>query len=71
MRHRKQNYVVGFGGVGQCVYGKDEKDERYTNKVASYIQPMTRREAEVAAKQLTRTTANRYVFKLVPVLCIE
>ena len=71
MRHRKQNYVVGFGGEGQCIYGEDVEDERYATKVSSFTQPMTRGEAEVAAKSLSVGGSKRYIFKLVTVKCLD
>lgn len=72
MRHRKHNYVIGFGGEDQCIYGKDVKDKRFVNKVADFIQPMTKDEAEFQVKKLDPAKPiKRYVFKLVPVKCID
>jgi len=71
MRHRKQNYVVGFGGANQCAYGCDAQD-LHKNQVASFVDLMTKGEAEIAAKQLSPALpTRRYVFKLVPVLCVD
>lgn len=72
MRHRKHNYVVGFSGENQIAYGQDIEDPRYTEKVASYTELMTKGEAEEVAKRLASVgNSKRYVFKLVPVLCID
>ncbi len=67
MRHRKHNYVVGFSGEENCVYGSDDANEKYC-----FINPMTRLEAEKQAKTLENSLpAKRYVFKLVPVMSID
>ena len=41
----KHKYLVGFAGENQSVYGKDVKDERFSEPVASCTQPMTVRQA--------------------------
>ncbi len=66
MRHRKHNYVVGFGGENQCAYGKD------TDGVYDYVDLLTKAEAEEKTKTLEPSKpSNRYVFKLVPVLRVD
>ena len=45
-------YLVGFAGERRAVYGKDEKDERFTEPVASFTQPMTVRQALRQLKSL-------------------
>lgn len=72
MKHRKYNYVVGFSGENQCVYGRDKYSQEFKTMVSSYVNPMTRGEAEEYAKRLTPASpVNRYVFKLVPVMRIK
>ncbi len=69
MRHRKENYIVGFGGEGRCVYGRDNKD-----RTASLTDPMTLAQAKTSVQKLMKLQddrTKRYIFKLVPVETID
>ena len=46
---RKHNYVVGYRGEGQCVYGKIEFDDGY-----SFIELLTLKQA----RKLSKTTVS-------------
>ncbi len=63
---RKYNYLVAFKGDGQCVYGKDVKEERFKNDIASYTQPMTIHQAIRQRKTLS-SNGKKVVYKLVEV----
>lgn len=57
---RKKNYVVGFAGEGQCVYGIGTGE--------AHIQPMTYEQAQHEVMTLNEDRRDtRTVFKLVPV----
>lgn len=60
----KHKYLVGFIGDKQCVYGKDVKDSRFTNDIASYTKPMTIRQA---VRQLKTLTGTKTIYELKPV----
>lgn len=60
----KHKYLVGFIGDRQCVYGKDKKDSRFANPVASYTQPMTIRQA---VRQLKILTGRKTIYELKPI----
>ncbi len=60
----KHKYLVGFIGEMQCVYGKDEKDSRFTNDIASYTKPMTIRQA---VRQLNTLAGEKTIYELKPV----
>jgi len=60
---RKDNYLVGFRGKGQCVYGKEKL--KTLGYVASYTQPMT---ISLAIKQLKMLSpGKKAIYKLVKV----
>lgn len=61
---RKHNYVVGFVGERQCVYGKDKFDDRFQTDVSDYIKPMT---INQAIRQLKTLTGKKAIYKLVKV----
>ncbi len=56
---RNHNYIIGFSGERQCVYGKDKDNQ------ADYISPMTILQAIRALKSLTGD--NKTIYKLVEV----
>jgi hypothetical protein len=59
---RKHNYVVGYEGEGQCIYGKDYlKDCRRYSKLFTFSQAV-----EFASNRVS-TRAKQVVFKLVKV----
>lgn len=45
---RKHNYVVGYEGKGQCVYGKREDDDNRYN----WIDLMTLKQAQKLSKKI-------------------
>ena len=57
---RKHNYVVGFSGENQCIYGKDK------NNQADYISPMTILQAIRELKSLAGD--NKAIYKLVKIV---
>lgn len=61
---RKHNYLVGFVGEKQYVYGEDVCDDQYTTKVSSFTRPMTIWQAVKAIKQLGK--GKKTIYKLVP-----
>ena len=61
---RKHNYVVGFIGENQCVYGKDIHDDRLKDDIASYVAPLT---IHQAIRQLKTLTGRKAIYKLVKV----
>ncbi len=64
MKDRKHNYVVGFEGESQVVYGKDVSSEQFKNDIASYTAPMTILQA---IRQLGTLNGKKAVYKLVKV----
>jgi len=60
---RKHNYVVGFEGEGQVVYGKDEIDNGYTK--AQFVHLMTPLQAERQLGSLS--SGKKVIYKLVKV----
>jgi len=62
---RKHNYVVGYEGVNQCVYGKDDCREQ------CWVNPLTLKQAQKMAKELETIDGKKIykgkVFKLVEV----
>lgn len=63
---RKHNYVVGFEGETQCVYGKDSAGK------ASYTYPLTIFQAKSRVKKLFKLTrVKRCIYKLVLVESID
>lgn len=62
---RKHNYVVGFVGERQCIYGKIDNDSR------SWIDPLTLFQAKGRVKHLYRTRGLKraiYEIKLLKVI---
>lgn len=63
---RKHNYVVGYEGDGQCVYGKPEEDGS-----SNYITPLTLIQAKMLAKKIVdkrcKIIDKSVVYKLVRV----
>lgn len=62
---KKYNYLVGYAGENQCVYGQDVYDDKFETKVASFTRPMTILQAKRALKQLSSKT-KKVVYELVP-----
>ena len=60
----KHKYLVGFIGDQHCVYGKDVKDCRFINDVASFTKPMTIRQA---VRQLKTLAGTKTIYELKPV----
>lgn len=63
---KKYNYLVGYVGENQCVYGQDVYNDKFRTKVASFTQPMTIPQAKRAIKRLS-TKTKKVIYKLVPV----
>lgn len=61
---RKDNYVVGFEGQYQCIYGKDE------NTSSKWVQPLTLIQAKKQVRELCTSTSRRCIYKLVKVSSI-
>ena len=64
-KERKHNYVVGYKGEGQCVYGRQESKGAYTENIA----PMTPFQARRMLKKMR--CANACIFKLVPTEAVQ
>lgn len=62
---KKARYVVGFTQSNQVVYGKDEYDEKFGCKVASYTDPLTLLQAKRQLKKLTGKHKTIYELKSV------
>ena len=62
---RKHNYVIGYEGEGQTIYGKDE------NNLSQFCDPMTLFQAKQSTKKFFTFNNNRVietvVYKLVKV----
>ena len=62
---RKYNYVIGYKGEGQCIYGKDK------NKLSMFCDPMTLFQAKQSAKRTftltSRGKTKTFVYKLIKV----
>lgn len=62
---RKHNYVIGYEGEGQCIYGKDE------NKLSMFCDPMTLFQAKQSVKKIfcfnNSHLRKTFVYKLVKV----
>ena len=58
---RKHNYVVGYRGEGQCVYGERDEEIHYSN----WTGPLTLMEAKIRVGELRNKGA--VVYKLVEV----
>lgn len=58
---RKHNYVVGYIGEGQVVYGKDESE------LARYVTLLTLSQARKSVKRLKSPNVKSVVYKLVKV----
>lgn len=56
---RKHNYVVGFIGEGQVVYGKDE------NHLPKWVEPLTLAQAKKRLNKLAE--GKKSIYKLVKV----
>ncbi len=61
---RKHNYLVGFIGAKQCVYGQDKFATQFNTKVAGYTSPMTILQA---IRQLKTLNGEKAIYKLVKV----
>jgi hypothetical protein len=68
MKERKHNYVVGFVGEKQVVYGKDRKTELHLNPGSfQWAEPMTLLQARRALKSLVGSGSKVAIYKLIPV----
>jgi hypothetical protein len=70
---RKRNYVVGFTGKGQVVYGKKISNEVYDRK-NSYIDLLTYKEAQKEVRNLLKpnySKSKRYIYELQGVYTID
>jgi len=65
MKMRKHNYVVGFVGDNQAIYGKDQHSNKFKNDIAAYVSPMTILQAIQQLKTLTGK--KKVIYKLVEV----
>lgn len=59
---RKLNYMTGFASEGNCVYGREHKEN-----CSRYENPMSYKEAVRYAKKESCINAQMVVFKLVQV----
>ena len=64
MDDRKHNYVVGFEGNNQCIYGRGAGENN--------LDPMTLFQAKRQVRTLGQSRGvKRTIYKLVPVECID
>ena len=55
-KERKHNYVIGYPGAGQCVYGKHDDDGHYH----SWVDLLTPHQAKAVQKKMPNRSARIY-----------